>query len=151
AGDRNDDDDDHEHPVPCDEEQIGRDRQRQDIGNSQRQRTRPPDEAAGVLQDEAEAERQQQAVDMVAGIDMPDQQLLDDVAEDRGQEGRYQQRAPEAEIGREREGEIAADGEEVAVREIHHVAEIDNQREAKRHKHVKSTNDQPVGEVEQDE
>ena len=47
----------------------------------------------------------------------------------RGQKRGDQQRAPESDIRRQREGEIAAQGEEIAVREIDHVAEIDNQRQ----------------------
>jgi hypothetical protein len=69
----------------------------------------------------------------------------------RGQERRHQQRAPEADIRRQHVGDVAADGEEVAMREVHHVAEVDDQRQAERHQHVEDANDQPVGEIEQNE
>ena len=41
--------------------------------------------------------------------------------------------------------------EEIAVREVDHVAEVDDQRQTERHQHVERADDQPVGEVEQNE
>ena len=79
-----------------------------------------PDEARAVLEDEGEAEGQQQAVERVAAIEAADQHPLDDKADERGQKRRDEQRAPEADIGHQRVGEIAAERQEAAMREIDH-------------------------------
>ncbi len=34
--------------------------------------------------------------------------------------------------------------------EVDHVAQVENERQAKRHQHVKRTDDQPVGDVEKE-
>ena len=65
-------------------------------------------------------------------------------------ERRQQQRTPEADIGRDRVGDVAADDEKSAVGEIDDVAQIEDQREAERHQHVEGTDDKPVGDVEQE-
>ena len=45
-----------------------------------------------------EAEGEQQAVERIAPVEAADQHALDDEADERGQEGGDQQRAPEADI-----------------------------------------------------
>ena len=54
-------------------------------------------------------------------------------------------------IRRQHEGDVAAQGEEIAVGEIDDVGEVEDQRQAQRHQHVEGADDQPVGDVEQDE
>ena len=66
-------------------------------------------------------------------------------------ERRDQQRAPEADIGRERVGEIAADDQEAAMREVDDVAQVEDQRQAERHQHIERADDQAVGDVEEEE
>ena len=67
----------------------------------------------------------------------------------RRQRRRDQQRAPEADIGRDRVGDIAADDEKSAMGEIDDVAQVEDERQAERHQHIERADDQPVGDVEE--
>jgi hypothetical protein len=99
----------------------------------ERQALRAPDEARSVLEDVGEAERQEQAVERIAAIERADQQAFDDEAERGGEEGRDDQRAPEADKGNEREGQIGAERQKSAVGEIDDPAQVEDQRQAERH------------------
>ena len=76
---------------------------------------------------------------------------LDDEAERRGQQRGDDQRAPEADIGDERVGEIGAKRQKSAMGEIDDAAEVEDQRQAKRHQRVERPDDQAVEDVEQDD
>ena len=139
----------HEQPVAGEEEVVARQRRHQPAGHLKRQALRAPDEARAVLEDEGKPEGEQQAVERIAAIEPADQHALDDEAEDRGQERRHDQRAPEADIGDQRVGEIAADREEAAMGEIDHARQIEDQRQPERHQRVERADDQAVEDVEQ--
>src|SRR5262249_27107720 len=99
---------------------------------------------------EGEAEGQQQAVEGVAAIDAADQGFLDCESDDRGKEGRSDQRAPESQIGLERVGDIAADDQKAAMRKVDDVREIEDERQAQRHQHIEGANDQAIDDVKQE-
>ena len=126
-------------------------RRRHPVGHAQRQPVRSPDVTADVLDDERQTEGQQQAVHRVTVVDPADHQPLHDEAEQRGRQRRDQQRAPEADRRRQHECEIAAQSQEVAMREVDDVAEVQDQRKTERHQHVERTDDQPIGYIEQDD
>ncbi len=130
---------------------VGVDRLRQECRNAERQSVGAPHEAAEILDDEGETEGQQQAVNGIAIVHPADHQPLDDEAEHPRQQRGDHERAPEADIGRQHEGKIATECQKIAVREIDDVAEVEDQGEAQRHQHVERAEDQPVGDVEQDE
>ncbi len=110
---------------------------------------RAPDEARAVFDDEGQSEGHQQAVERIAAVKRADQNPLDREADDRGEQRRDQQRAPEADIGRDRIGDVSADDEKPAVGEIDHVAQVEDQRQAERHQRIECADDQPVGDVEE--
>jgi hypothetical protein len=139
----------HKQPIAGDEKELVTQRLRQERRHRHRLALRAPDEARAVLEDKGEAEGEQQAVERVAAVQRPDQHALDDQADDGGQRRRDQQRAPEADIGRDRIGDVAADDEKATVCEIDDVAQIEDQRETERHEHVKGADDHAVGDVEQ--
>ena len=64
--------------------------------------------------------------------------------------GASDQRAPEPDIGDEREGEIAADRQEPAMGEIDHPGQIENERQAERHQRIERADDETVEDVEED-
>ena len=70
-----------------------------------------------------EPEGQKQAVERIAAVERTDQHTLDHEADAGSQERRDDERAPEADIGDERVGEVAADRQETAMREIDDPAE----------------------------
>ena len=123
---------------------------RQKRRNGDRLALRAEDKAHAVLDHESEAEGQQQAVERVASIERTDQHALDDKADDGGQGRRNQERAPEADIGGDGIGDVAADDEKAAMGEIDDVAQIEDQRQAERHQHIERADDQPVGDVKQE-
>ena len=127
-----------------------RQRLRQERRDRDRLALRAEDEAGAVLDHEGETEGQQQAVERIAAVERADQHALDGEADHGGQRRRQQQRAPEADIGRERVGDVAADDEEAAMGEIDDVAEVEDQREPERHQHIERADDEPVGDVEQE-
>jgi len=102
-----------------------------------------------VLDHEGETEGQQQTVEWVATIKSADQHALDCDADEGDQERRRHQRTPEAHIGNERVGEIAADGEKSAMGEIDDAGQVEDQRQPKRHQRIKRADDEPVEDVEQ--
>ena len=104
-----------------------------------------------VLDDEGEAEGEQQAVERIAPVHAADQQALDGKTDERREERRDEQRAPEAEIGPQRVGEIAADDQEPAVREVDDARQVEDERQADRHERVERADDQAVGDVEEGE
>ena len=125
-------------------------RLRQKRRNGDRLALRAQDEARAVLDDEREAEGEQQAIERIASIERPDQHALDGEPDDGRQWRRQQQRAPEADIGRDRIGDVAADDEKSAMGEIDDVAQIENERKAERHQHIEGADDEPVGDVKQE-
>ncbi len=149
AGHRGDHDGHHEYAVPGDEEQVGGKWFRQAVRDGHGQAVWPPDVAAGVLHDEGQPERQKQAVHRVAGIDAADHQPFNDEAEQRGEDGGHYQRAPEPDVRREHERDVSAQREEIAVREVDDVGEVEDQRQAQRHQHVESADDEAVRHIEQ--
>src|ERR1700676_5044992 len=141
---------DHEQAIAGDEKQIVAQGLRQKGRNRDRLALRAPDEAGAILDHEGEAEGQQQAVQRIASVKRADQHALDGKTDDGGQGRRQQQRAPEADIGRDLIGDVAADDEKSAMGEIDDVAQIENEREAERHQHIEGADDQPVGDIEQE-
>jgi hypothetical protein len=140
---------DHEQAVAGDEEELIAQRVREHIRNGHRLALRAPDESGAILEDERQTECEQQAVKRIASIDTADQRALDDQTDDGGEQRRDQQRAPEADIGRDRVGDVTADDEEAAMGKVDHVAQIEDERQAERHQHIKGTDDEPVGDVEE--
>src|SRR6185312_12128234 len=67
----------------------------------------------------------------------------------RGEERCDEQGTPEADERHQRISQIRADREKSAVSEVDYPAQIQNQREAKRHQCVKGADDQAVEDVEQ--
>src|SRR5712671_5873576 len=65
--------------------------------------------------------------------------------------GPQQKRAPETDIGRDGVGDVAADDEKSAMREIDDVAQVENERKAERHQHVEGADDEPIGDVKQEQ
>ena len=61
-------------------------------------------------------------------IDAADQGFLDYESNDRGEEGRNNERAPESQIGLERVGDITADDQKAAMREVDDVREVEYER-----------------------
>ena len=133
---------------------------------------RPPGVCRGVVRDHHAAEDVTQAAflalarkagsigrrDAVAGwlyveritaVEWTDQDAFDNEADDRRQGRGDQQPAPEADIGRDRIGDIAADNEKSAMSEIDDVAQVENERQAERHEHVERADDQPIRDVEE--
>ena len=141
----------HEHAVAGDKEVLVAQRIRQPSGHGEGQGLRAPDDARAVLEHESQAEGQQQAVERIASVDPADQQALDEKAEKRGQQRRHDQRAPEAEIGHQRIGEIGADRQEAAMGEIDHAGQVEDERQAERHQRIERADDETVEHVEEDE
>ncbi len=149
AADRDGDQRDHEQAIARQEEEVARQRRRQPAGNRVGQALRAPDVARDVLEDIGEAEGEQQAIERIATVDAANEKSLDDQAQRRRQERRDQQAAPEPDVGRQRIGNVRADGEKSAVREIDDAAQVENQRKAKRHQRIECADDQPVEDIEQ--
>src|SRR5262249_49235611 len=103
-----------------------------------------------VFEDERETERQQQTVERIAAIQRPNEQTLQDEADDRGERRRDRQRTPKADVWRDRVSDVAADDEEAAVGKVDDVAQIENERQAQRHQHVEGADDQHVRDVEKE-
>src|SRR5208282_2643206 len=93
-------------------------------------------------------EGQKQAVKRVAPIETADQYALDQDADEGGQDRRQHQRAPEAEIGYQRVGEIAADRQEAAMGKIDHPRQVEDQRQSERHQRIERADDEAVDHVE---
>ena len=151
AADGRRDDDHHEHAIAGEEEVLARQRGHQPARDLKRNALRAPDEARHVLEDVGEAEGQEQAVERVFAIERADQQPLDDEAEHCGQRRRNDQRAPKTDIGDQRVGQIGAERQKSAVGEIDDPAEVEDQRQAKRHQGVERADDQAVEDVEKDD
>ena len=124
-------------------------RAREPARNRVGQALRAPDEAGAVLDHEGETEGQQQAVERIAAIKPADQHPLDHDADEGHKERRRHQRAPEAQIGNERVGEITADGEKAAMGEIDDAGQVEDQRQPKRHQRVERADDEAVEDIEQ--
>ena len=112
---------------------------------------RTPDDTGAILEDESQAEGKQQAVEWIASVDPADEQAFDQQAENCGQNGCDRKRAPEAEIGREREGEIGPDRQEAAMGEIDDARQIENERKAERHQRIERANDEAIEDVVENE
>src|SRR5204863_5827198 len=131
--------------IAGDEEELIAQRLRQHGWNSHRLALRSPDESRPVLDEEGEPESEKEAIERIAPIERPDQHPFNQQTNKRGEQRRDQQRAPKPHIRRDAVGNVTADDEEPAVGEIYHVAEVENEREAKRHENVKGADDQAVG------
>ena len=150
AADGRRDDDHHEHAIASEEEVLARQRSHEPAGHLKRHALRAPDQAHHVLENVSEPEGQEQAVERVLAIERADQQPLDDETERGGQRRRDDQRAPKTDIGNQRVGEIRAERQKSAVGEVDDPAEVEDQRQAKRHQGVERADDQAVEDVEKD-
>src|SRR5262249_35542165 len=110
-----------------------------------------PDEARAILDDKGQAEGEQQAVEGIASVEGPDQDALDDQTNAGGEHGCNQQRTPETDERCDGEGDIAADDEKTAVREIDDIAQVEDERQTERHQDVERPYDEPVGDIEEHE
>ena len=139
----------HEHAVAGQKKEGAAERAGQPAGDRERQGGRAPDVARAILQDEGQAKGEQQTVQRITAVERADQDALDDEAEGRRQHRRDRQCAPEADMRDQHVGEIPADRQKPAMREVDHAGKVEDQRQAERHQCVERANDQPVEQVEE--
>ena len=141
AGDR---DADQHHAIERIDEAADHHLPAQCLRNRIRQRRRAENHTQGLLRHHGEAEGEQERQDRIGAIEAAEQRALDDDAEQRHQHRRQHQRAAEAEIRRDHQREIRADGKEGAVREIDDAAEREDQRQPERDEEIINAVEQSI-------
>jgi hypothetical protein len=113
---------------------------------------RPPEPQRRVLDDEHQREGRQQLEELGRAVDAPQQRHLDQRAEGPHRECREQQRRPEpppaAQPLRQRVGDVDAQHEERAVREVHDARHAEDQRQARGHEEQRRGAGQAVEELD---
>ena len=151
AADRRRNYDHHEHAIAGEKKVLARQRAHEPGGDLKRNALRAPDHPRHILENVGEPEGQEQTVERVLAIERADQEPLDDEAKHGGQRRREDQRAPESDIRDQGVGEIGAERQKSAMGEIDDAAQVEDERQAKRHQRVERTDDQAIEDVEQDD
>ena len=99
---------------------------------------RAPQHLRGIAEDQHQRVGEQQLIELLAAIEMAQQQPLHHAAEDRDRERRAEHREPEAsrepaEPERDLPRHVGAEHVEAAVRKIEHAQHAEDQREPGRH------------------
>ncbi len=102
------------------------------------------DQAQRLLCHEGETEGEQQGEDGISAIERPEQEAFDEDPQQRHRHRRHHEGAAEAQILGQRDGEVGADGEEAAMRQIDDAAEAEDQRETQRDQEVVHAVEQAV-------
>ncbi len=97
---------------------------------------RAPDHADRLLGHQREPEGDQQRQDRVGGVEAAQDEALEEDPEQRHRDRRQDHRRAEAEVLRDLERGVGAEGVERAVSEVHHAADAEDQRQAERDQEV---------------
>ena len=117
----------------------------------------PHSELGGVAEDQHQRVGEQQLVELLAAVEIAEQQALDERAEERHAERRGEHRRPEPAPGTgcshctDLPGEIGADHVERAVREIEHAHDAEHQRQARGDQEQEHRRGEPAHELAEQE
>ena len=99
-------------------------------------RRRAPDDADRLFGDHGKAEGHQQAQDRIGGVETAQDETLEQDAQQGDRDRRQHDRRSEAEISGDFDRYVGAERIERAMRQVHHAADAEDQRQAERDQQI---------------